>query len=913
MGAEKGGSSAFFNLFDWNRKSKKKLFSNGSASSEGVIQGKKIDDNTSTSQLRLIDEDEMIGVSSARGSSDHSCTSSVTDEEGNATRAPGVVARLMGLDSMPISGASVPYSTPLHDSRSLQDNHSQRRGPEFYINDQFNHVIKRSEAYSRKPVGLRSQKMPSSPIERFQTEALPPRLAKSVPITCHKLLSPTKNPGFISAKDAARIMEAAAKILEPEVQTGTKCRFQSLVSLPNPIKARDSQEIMAASQRTTKLAESSRRSVESAVIRSLRGQPVSTSCIGSDETIVYRPSPSTAETNPAGAKSKGKSISLAVQAKVNVRRRDGLSMSNRSASVHMDDNKCKSNKLLKSQPSNPKNNLQKRAATNVSCVLRQNYQKQNCLASKNKLSSRPSVSDQQGRKVLSRDASSGKNKIVNKLSGNTRIGFKKEGLVTPDHTKKVLSSDSKNLPRKKRLIERGSSSEASDGVLVDRHVKHVQHTVVMDEQPRWSGDKRRNGTDVVSFTFTSPMIKPLPGSQFSTNVVEKEDKHNEHCFDTDCEKNVFDSDNRNLSSLRSDVIGGEFLGLLLEQKLRELTSGADSPYRRLVRGNITAAAPVSQDSVSAVDIQEIAPMERERDPFVSSCKDEPGEIIESSFSLPIDQMLNMSHHMLEAERMECSSSSEDRKVPEHQHQSPISIFEAPFSNESCSSSESWESSNGSKMHDSSIQAQHIVDLNCFNKTPSVEAEMELSDSISSSSTEISRTAHTNACNQEQEYVREILSNTKSLFKNLDLCQMDHDSGILDPLLFDKLETGGSLTAQEGEERDFRMRRKMLFDCVNECLDLKCSRYFHAGYRMWAKGMAVVMKDLTEELYREISGWRSMGEWMVDELVERDMSNHLGRWVDFEIETFEAGVEMGMGILNSLVDEVVADFMIQVQL
>ncbi|KAG1326210.1 hypothetical protein COCNU_01G001440 [Cocos nucifera] len=860
-----------------------------------------------------IDEDEMIGESSAKGSSDYSCTSSVTDEEGNASRAPGVVARLMGLDSMPISGTSIPYSTPLHDSQSLRDNHSQRRGPEIYINDQFNHAIKRAEAYSRKPVELKSQKMPSSPIERFQTEALPPRLAKSVPIMHHKLLSPTKNPGFISAKDAARIMEAAAKILEPEVQTSTTCRFQSLVSLANPIKTCDLQEIMPTSRRTTKLAESSRRPVESAVMRSFRGQPVNRSCSGSDETIVYRSSLSTAETNPAGAKSKGKSLSLAVQAKVNVQKREGLSISNRSKSVHMDNNERKSNKPLKNEPNNPKNNLQKRAATNVSSVLRQNYQKQNCLAGKKKLASKPSVSDQQGRKVLSGDASSGKNKVMNKLSVNTRIGFKKEGLVTPDYTDKGLSSDNKNLPRKKRLIEQGSSSEASDGILVDRHVKHVQHTVVIDEQLRCSGDKRRNGTDVVSFTFTTPMIKSLPGSQFSSNVVQKEDKHDEHCLDTDCEKNVYGSDNRNLSSLRSDAIGGDFLGLLLEQKLRELTSRADSPYCRLIRGSIAATAPVSQDSISAVNVPEIAPNAHERDPVASSCKAEPGEFIESSFSLPIDQMFNMSHHMLEAERMECSSSSEDRKVPEHQHRSPLSILEASFSNESCSSSESWESSNGSKMHGSSIQAQRIVDLTCFNKTPSVEAEIELSDSVSSSSTEISRTAHKNACNEEQEYVREILSNTKSLFKNLDLCQMDHDSGILDPLLFDKLEASRSLTAQDGEERDFRMRRKMLFDCVNECLDLKCSHYFHAGYRMWAKGMAVVMKDLTEELYREISGWRSMGEWMVDEVVERDMSSHLGRWVDFEIEAFEAGVEIEMGILDSLVDEVVSDFMIEVQL
>jgi len=38
---------------------------------------------------------------SLRESSEHSCSSSVIDEEAQARRCPTVVARLMGLDSMP--------------------------------------------------------------------------------------------------------------------------------------------------------------------------------------------------------------------------------------------------------------------------------------------------------------------------------------------------------------------------------------------------------------------------------------------------------------------------------------------------------------------------------------------------------------------------------------------------------------------------------------------------------------------------------------------------------------------------------------------------------------------------------------------------------------------------------------------
>ncbi|XP_020276775.1 uncharacterized protein LOC109851080 isoform X2 [Asparagus officinalis] len=52
----------------------------------------------------LVDDDGAVGVSSGKGSSHYSCASSVTDEEGISIRAPGVVARLMGLDSVPTSG-----------------------------------------------------------------------------------------------------------------------------------------------------------------------------------------------------------------------------------------------------------------------------------------------------------------------------------------------------------------------------------------------------------------------------------------------------------------------------------------------------------------------------------------------------------------------------------------------------------------------------------------------------------------------------------------------------------------------------------------------------------------------------------------------------------------------------------------
>lgn len=42
----------------------------------------------------------------------------------------------------------------------------------------------------------------------------------------------------------------------------------------------------------------------------------------------------------------------------------------------------------------------------------------------------------------------------------------------------------------------------------------------------------------------------------------------------------------------------------------------------------------------------------------------------------------------------CSGGSDAGKELDFQHPSPVSIFEASFSNETCNSSESWESTNG---------------------------------------------------------------------------------------------------------------------------------------------------------------------------------------------------------------------------
>lgn len=201
----------------------------------------------------------------------------------------------------------------------------------------------------------------------------------------------------------------------------------------------------------------------------------------------------------------------------------------------------------------------------------------------------------------------------------------------------------------------------------------------------------------------------------------------------------------------------------------------------------------------------------------------------------------------------------------------------------------------------------------MNKTGPAESEVELStsslhkqaiDSVEDLASEIGRIDNPYTCWEELDYVKEILNNWEIISDDSILRYMDQSSEILDPHLFEKLEEN-EISAHVDETQ--RMRRKIIFDAVNECLSTKCSVYFRAGFQMWAKGVMIVRKDLSEELYNEISGCVCVEDWMVDELVYKDMSARLGRWIDFKIEAFEAGVEIERWLLDTLVDEFFKEF------
>ncbi|XP_028182087.1 uncharacterized protein LOC114368983 isoform X2 [Glycine soja] len=931
MGVEKDGTKSgggyvggFFQLFDWSSKSRKKLFAAKSDLPESLKLGRKVDYN-------VVDEDEIGVGASVRGSCDHSYASSVTDDDAYGTRAPSVVARLMGLDSLPPSSFSDPYSTPYFDTRSLQDSHYFKKN----LGHQHDHhtpysgkLVEKVEGSSRNFMDPKPQKVITRPIEKFQTEVLPPKSAKSIPVTHHKLLSPIKNPGFVPTNNAAYIMEAAARIIEPGSQTSTKSKTP-LAAPSTPLRVRDLKDKVEASQkgpligpssmtsrtrdlkekreishRTTRSSESSQRSVESNAAKYLKGQSLNRSWNGSADTSVSVKSP-TNEEEDSSFKNKGKSISLAIQAKVNVQRREGLSLiGGRSLTGQKEHPDVKSNQPMKATVQ--KNLHKKSSVQNSSGALRQNNLKQNYSIDRDKLPSKPLVTNSHNRKVPTGDSSYGRHRSSsNKSNAKSKVGSRKSAMEVTDSEKEVLYTSTNSFPRKKRSTDKDWNDRVVDNLFIEKTQKPAKSNPVSNKQSSWTEEVKKKDMDVVSFTFTTPLTRNNPGFETSGQAGQNT---NGLSLDQCIKRVLLDPDNTKSPIGYNIIGGGDALGILLEQKLSELTNMEITCHDSSKVRQPAITAPMSDDQVARHNIVNLNPRLRQKKDQGVLFSDKLSSNYDSDISFTGPPELSLTRNSwideMESQLLNC------------RHPSPISVLEPSFSIESCESSLSTDitSTEGSKLS-SSVQAHEVHGLSFSRKFYPCESDTELSDSASSTlagnmmrkhtSTTFSVTRFGRSSTWELNYVKDILCNVELMYVDFSLGQATE---VIDSHLFKQLEGCKGGFKRDDESR--MMRRKVTFDCVSECLGLRCRRYVGGGYKMWNKGFEMVKRKewLAEDVYKEISGWSGMGDSMVDELVDKDMSSQYGRWLDYEVDASELGSEVVDQIFNSLVDDVVTEML-----
>ncbi|CAA0834843.1 Unknown protein [Striga hermonthica] len=663
MGIEKQGSrggnyvGGFLQMFDWHAKSRKKLFSGKSDSAGRSKQKKRCDGNLPRTRLQMLEVDEITAGSSSsiKEGSDYSCSSSVMDEDFYETKAPGVVAKLMGLDSLP-------KSTPLTDFQSLHTpNHYHQQTQK---TEAFHDCNTKSGRLHDLPVHNavkminHHHKVINRPIEKFQTEILPPKTAKSIPVTHHKLLSPIKSPHFAPSKDAARIMEAAARIIEPRAGPSERTKlppFGSSSSAPLRVAEDLKEKARPARKPLSKAFEGSHKNSEaSSTVKNLKGQSMNKSWNGS-----------------LGPENKGKSISLALQAKANVQKREGMHAANKkeTSEVSPSNNNSTTN-LYRNQPVVAQKNIAKKPSggPNVMNVLRQNNQKQNCMT------------DRGQSPVKSKT-----NVAKSKLGEMSRVSTssKKSGSEVKDDKNKALCSSASSsgiVARKKRCMDGNHNSEK-------REAGKNSNAVGLDK------DRGKGGTDVISFTFNAPMAR----SGFSHTGPAEGNK----IFSAGSQsKRLYVGGNMN---------SGDALSSLLEEKIKELAqkvefskhkSGSGLHDTMVSDGNAVFGSTETEDN-KAVDEMDIDNQElQEEFSMTDSYISQADKSLDCRLPSPVS-VLDLSPH---AESCNSSDTAESNIV------------------------------GGNKQCSSSIQAQELLDMYSSKMFLTGEGDAELSDSASSNST-----------------------------------------------------------------------------------------------------------------------------------------------------------------------------------
>ncbi|KAE9615936.1 hypothetical protein Lal_00017368 [Lupinus albus] len=899
---KKRSKGSFFSLFDWNSKTRKKLLWNNPNLPEGSKHGKENVDNMPKRKINRNKVDENGASPSNIASSNYNCSLSISSDEGYGSKAPGLVARLMGLDLLPTSAVTELSSTSLYCSNSHGASHCHEDG--LYSKDNFHpvdniNVPLKVEKPSWDAMESSAHKVGNWPMKRFQTEMLPPKSAKPIPVTHNKLLSPIKSPGFMSPKNAAHIMEAASKIIEASPRLYVRNKMSPVGPSYVPLRILDLKERLEGSQyvsmpqkpvgpNTTKLA---------------NGKPSNRSSDLYKCCPTLKGSRDSEKSSYHNLASKGKSVSQAIQTQTNVQSRDELtSKGNKRYIKQKEQTEIKSNHLSRNRNLSTQRAMQQRTGTSHnSNVLRQNNQKQNSLTIKGKSSSKID-SNKPITQTSSSESYTGIRKTTNKGATNTTIQSKRSSTRATGSRKEFPPSDS--ISQKRRYISKDvHEARGPDKEVNNFESKSIKCNITSDGSIDQDGAFNMNESkDVISFTFTSPLKRSMPKSLSAEQVVGSRtiiaiDSH-EHSDNLYPKK-------LSLSPPRLHMINADTLSDLLEKKLQELTSRINLPQC------ILATEEPSADSRSSLQNQVpsfVSPTSGEQDrslnPYHAYCSSNGG---------PVFHMNQQFQKVMEDPSY--SNNSENGNDRGCQHPRSVTIFESPSVSESYLDSE--DSAYGSTIY-SSMQDDEVSNISVKTEPVSFENEVKCSGQSYSSLavenmaikrlTEISNSVDfKRSRNTRLEYVQDILANAEFMAEEFVTGQTNT---VMMPNVFHQLENQSNRTENCREEWS-KLERKLVFDFVSECLELKCRQAFSRSCKEWPGLETSIQRKsiLAEELYKQMLGFRNIEEEvMVDELVDNDMSNGYGRWLGFNVEAFEEGIEVEQDILDNLMNELISDLL-----
>ncbi|KAL6978166.1 hypothetical protein U1Q18_043221 [Sarracenia purpurea var. burkii] len=542
----------FFQLFDWNRMfAKKKLFSRKLLPSAHQKEApRKLGGDNKLPKLRLIANKNCGGFPNVKKNG-----ASKINHCQKPMRSPSLVARLMGLESMPAVQINEPKKASFFETGSDEEAKSLSSHIGFDKEDP-------SFEKGRLKHELRPQKIQKTgsferlPLRRFGAEGLQ---FKSVLSRSRKhqskLASPVKNPSMTSGRNTARLIDAAARILEPGLQATNKAKCAllreqackncgSLLDFVNPSLNLEENPQSFASP------------VSNFVNPSLEG------------TERSRPGPPTSSLEQENERAQTRN-NIRIQAKADVNRKPP----NGGGQIQWH---------LTSQQSKPQKDV-------LSPIpFKHKAQRQNQVL--------PSSSNLHRNRVsYAANAINGTKDFVSlnrTLSSCARSSFPfKAGNCKCDYEGRKSCNkqdDSLSPVRKKRsanVNQRGENSGFVSSTFAKQ--RYVRREAMTTRRTRNVSEDN----DVISFAFNSPMKQKI-GIDITQKITQK--------------NSVVGGSDRKMSSEKSFPLSGDVLGALLEKKLKEMTCQEQDEFKTGSNQAKRNTAMILQDLVSALTAKRAA-------------------------------------------------------------------------------------------------------------------------------------------------------------------------------------------------------------------------------------------------------------------------------------------------------------------
>ncbi|XP_061349392.1 uncharacterized protein LOC133294682 [Gastrolobium bilobum] len=905
----------FFHLLDWNRRLTKKRFlskklllpARGKQASSKKFKG---DEKMPSSKLHLIANENNGGFPTAKKGGNR-----VTEgEQKHEMRVPSLVARLMGLESIPASQRDRFKKSSFPDS-----NETDKQGVDLEMgvanskHESRPQKLQKTGTYERKVVTT-----------RFGAEALQ---IKSVFSRARKykhhhptLASPLKSPRITSGKCASRssrLIGAATRILEPGLQATkrTKCSLTSSPSIYPPNNGIVTERV------GNRLVDTQNQSgYDANTAKSLMGHTSCKNCGNLIDVVNCRPeveeqshvpTPIVSDvftTSSLGLAQKGKSfipchendvVLLRSQEKlITLVNEDGkrIAQSCNESTIGRMPLTAKWNSSRQ-----PCGALEDDEAS--SFAFKHKTQSQERELSSERTSPGCRISNMHVKRVSSAaSAENGTKDFValnRNLSGRTRMRSPTKVVCSKFDQLERKPSNRQDDPlscistteRKRRTpnVYQVEGSEASVN-LVTLKQRNVSSDAMGGKRrgfdpfsPNCSNAKSKRGgqgnivkvNEVVSLTLNSPFKQ-------KTVVTAEKEERTQRSTDNEI-KSYF----QRPPPLRADV-----LGAVLQQKLKELRSQDNE----LAAGGSSkkSTAMILQELISALNSDHL------------TCSDDQN-----------DQMFRHKYGANHGRLFETSCNGN--------HLSPGSVLEASFSSSSLdeSSGHGFLPDPLSCSYDQLEQLEHDVELfdsaTSFNKgkigceilAQLVNQIPRILQSLNSFWTRLTESKLT--------HMKDVILNAELVLGNATEHSGDGVPQLLiSSFLLDELDTmasdamwtdfNGFVGCEESKERS--QLKGFLFDCVIEYLESNCCHYSNSVFKVrsaWKKvPLCMKAEMLVQEVNNEIKKWACLAGMVPDEIIEWEMNHSLGKWTEFNVEAFEVGVDIERDVLQILVDEIVQD-------